>query len=82
MQELTCTYLAWETPPEIRLPEELYAALLGPGKVATLVRYHGTGHAPQWREPEHYADSWEGMVSWFDRYLRKREDEGKTVRDH
>ncbi|MGH2366922.1 MAG: alpha/beta hydrolase family protein [Chloroflexota bacterium] len=55
----------------LRQAEELYAGLLRLGKTATLVRYHGEGHAPGlvW-SPENYDDYWSRILGWLDTYVR------------
>ena len=50
--------------------EEMYAALLRLGKVATLVRYHGEGHVPykDWLD-ENFEDYSARIVEWLDRHV-------------
>ena len=50
--------------------EEMYGGLRQLGKRATLVRYHGEGHAVGWWSTENAQDCWDRIIGWFDRYVK------------
>ena len=50
--------------------EEMYGGLRQLGKKATLVRYHGEGHAVGWWSTENAQDCWDRIIGWFDRYVK------------
>ena len=50
--------------------EEMYGGLRQLGKRATLVRYHGEGHAVGWWSHENAQDCWDRIIGWFDRYVK------------
>ena len=50
--------------------EEMYGGLRQLGKRATLVRYHGEGHAVGLWSAENAQDCWDRIIGWFDRYVK------------
>ena len=50
--------------------EEMYGGLRQLGKRATLVRYHGEGHAVGEWSAENAQDCWDRIIGWFDRYVK------------
>ncbi len=50
--------------------EEMYGGLRQLGKRATLVRYHGEGHAVGEWSHENAQDCWDRIIGWFDRYVK------------
>ena len=50
--------------------EEMYGGLRQLGKRATLVRYHGEGHAVGNWSAENAQDCWDRIIGWFDRYVK------------
>ncbi len=50
--------------------EEMYGGLRQLGKRATLVRYHGEGHAVGGWSTENAQDCWDRIIGWFDRYVK------------
>lgn len=50
--------------------EEMYGGLRQLGKRATLVRYHGEGHAVGLWSTENAQDCWDRIIGWFDHYVK------------
>jgi dipeptidyl aminopeptidase/acylaminoacyl peptidase len=56
-----------ETSP-VSQADEVFVGLRDLGRPVEYVRYPGEGHAAVYYTPEHYADWWQRIIGWFQRY--------------